>query len=175
MEGGPRSLLTDLGTRRRRGHPGWPCSPHSVHYRRHPQSGPAAPPGLPGKQDEGRDGKQSKNRTNQKHNKNQSWECCRSRAHPLTGNTWAESQAPKPLCPGSKMSPFYLGSLRCLSEGTSWWPIINLPLVPQSPLSCLYSLTCLPQTCCKQGYDLYFPLLLFCTSLSSSFARCVHS
>lgn len=31
---------------------------------------------------------------------------------PSTGNTWTESQAPKPPPPSGKMSPFYLGSVR---------------------------------------------------------------
>lgn len=44
--------------------------------------------------------------------KNQSWQYRPSSAHSWTGNTWAESQAPRPdLSPGDKMSPLDLGSM----------------------------------------------------------------
>ena len=58
-----RCKLTDLGTHRHQGHPGWRCSPQSVRCRRRHHSRPVAPPGLPGKQDGGKSGKQNTNRT----------------------------------------------------------------------------------------------------------------
>lgn len=106
-----RHELTDLGTRHRQGHPGWRCFPQSVRCRHRPRSGPAAPPGPPEKT-----GWRKKRKTKQKTElktqfKNQSWQYRPSSAHSWTGNTWAESQAPRPLSPSDKMSPLDLGSV----------------------------------------------------------------
>lgn len=178
-----RHVLTDLGTRHRQDRPGWQCSPRSVRCRRHPRSGPAAPPGLPGKQDGGENGKQNKNRTNQKHNETPEQQRRFSSAPPLTGNTWAEPQAPKPLSwwQHESLSPGQHGALRKPRGGRriSCWPITkSLPCpkaletnqatylpVPAVPLSFLYSITCLPQSCFKQEYNFCFSLPLFSKSL----------